>query len=103
MTTVTTSRVHTGTLVPLYRQGRDERGGERSGTGCKTASLVRLLREAEDGKGLEIDFSDALGEALGHQQETRDIEPGAKTCRQKDEGRSLPLLERVSSLGGRRR
>lgn len=35
-----------------------------SGRGGSTTNLVRLLRAAEEGKGLEIDYGEALGEAL---------------------------------------
>lgn len=34
--------------------------------GGDTVNLVQLLREAEEGKGLGIDYGEALGEALGY-------------------------------------
>lgn len=67
-----------------------------------TANLVRLLREAEEGKGLEIDYSDALGEALGKNVAVRDRIPRAISQQQKGVKRSLALLGRVPSLSRKR-
>lgn len=67
-----------------------------------TANLVRLLREAEEGKGLEIDYSDALGEALGKNVAVGDRIPRAILQQQKGVKRSLALLGRVPSLGRKR-
>lgn len=59
-----------------------------------TASLVRLLREAESGKGLGVDYAEALGEALGH-----NFGAGTST---RPKGRGLRLRGRVPSIGTKR-
>ena len=73
-------------------------GGGKS----STANLVRLLRETEEGKGLEIDYSDALGEALGEDSTVGDNIPRATARQQKGAKRSLTLLGKVPSLGRKR-
>lgn len=67
-----------------------------------TANLVRLLREAEEGKGLEIDYSDALCEALGNKSNVGASTPRAIAQQQKGVTRSLALLGRVPTLGRKR-
>lgn len=77
-------------------------GVSYGGGSNSTATLVRLLREAEEGKGLEIDYSDALGEALGNNGDVEDTLPRAMAQQQKGVKRSLTLLGRVPSLGRKR-
>lgn len=45
-------------VPPILKQNGSAGGG--------TVNLVLLLREAEEGKGLGIDYAEALGEALGY-------------------------------------
>lgn len=70
------------------------------GTTGSTANLVRLLREAEQGKGLEVDYSDALGEAL---HDFENVVPRSMRLQQKNSMSMLTLLGRVPSFGGRQR
>lgn len=91
------SDVHTG-ITPNVSQGR----GGRGGSSRSTANLVRLLREAEEGKGLEIDYSAALCEALGQKNDFGDDVPRAIVQQQKGARRSLALLGRVPSIGRKR-
>lgn len=65
---------------------------QRSGT----TNLVRLLREAEEGKGLGTDYAEALGEAL--RQELGGDAPTTSRERQKYQ----TLLTNVHSLGRKR-
>lgn len=57
---------------------------------------MRLLRAAEEGKGLEVDYGEALGEALlEHDDDGRDAFDRASR-------RGLALLAKVSVLGRKR-
>lgn len=71
--------------------------------GSSTANLVRLLRAAEEGKGLEIDYGEALGEALPLSEHDGF---GGDTTKQsgkgKGSGRGLALLAKVPVLGRKR-
>lgn len=73
-------------------------GGGRN----STANLVRLLREAEEGNGLEIDYSDALIEALGNNGDGGHHFPRAIAQQKKGPKRSLTLLGRVPSFARKR-
>lgn len=91
------SDVHTG-MMSTSPQGRCGGGSNSS----STTNLVRLLREAEEGKGLEIDYSDALGEALGEKYDFGENVPKAMRRQQKGTRTSLTLLGKVPSLGRKR-
>jgi len=73
-----------------------------SGSTCSTANLVRLLRKAEEGSGLEIDYSDALSEALGQGKDHGKDSLRAMSQQQKVARNSSSLLCRVPSLGRKR-
>lgn len=77
-------------------------GGGTSGSSSTTTNLVRLLRKAEEGKGLEIDYSDALSEALGQGNYDGTDAPRAVTQQQRGARSSSLLLGRVPSLGRKR-
>lgn len=85
-------------MVSTVLQGRGGGGSNSS----RTANLVRLLREAEEGKGLEIDYSDALDEVLGQKDEFGEDIPRAMTRQQKGARKSLTLFGRAPSLGRKR-
>lgn len=68
-----------------------------SGQGGSTTNLVRLLRAAEEGKGLGIDYGEALGEALLLEHDAF----GGDTF-DKASGRGLALLAKVPVLGRKR-
>lgn len=85
-------------MMSTVLQGRGGGGGNNS----STANLVRLLREAEEGKGLEIDYADALDEVLRQKDEFGEDIPRAMTRQQKGARKSLTSRGRVSSLGRKR-
>ncbi|CAM9145285.1 unnamed protein product, partial [Ectocarpus sp. 13 AM-2016] len=84
----------------VRRHSDNAHGGGVGGTTGSTTNLVRLLREAEQGKGLEVDYSDALGEAL---HDLENVVPRSMRLQQKNSTSMLTLLGRVPSFGGRQR
>lgn len=68
-----------------------------SGRGGSTTNLVRLLRAAEEGKGLGVDFGEALGEALLSEDDAFGRDAFNRTSR-----RGLALLAKVPALGRKR-
>lgn len=84
----------------IMRHSDKAHGRGVGGTVGSTTNLVRLLREAEQGKGLEVDYSDALGEAL---HDLENVVPRSMRLQQKNSMSMLTLLGRVPSFGGRQR
>lgn len=68
-----------------------------SGPGGSTTNLVRLLRAAEEGKGLGIDYGEALGEALLLEHDAFGGDASDKAG-----SRGLAFLAKVPVLGRKR-
>ncbi len=88
------------TDLQAFGGGRNNSSG--SSGSSSTINLVRLLRKAEEGRGLEIDYSDALSEALGQGNDHGADATRAMTQHQRGVRSSSLLRGRVPSFGKKR-